>query len=155
MINPKPTLSGITLLFGDKQDLQNESSVSCPTFIDCASCHYLYANHQTGLYGKPLHQNWLKEVFEENIFLSHPPSLVPSLSNWRCPCTFLGRHCLKPSPWLILFKSMSIQLDLDLLNDACLRMQAACRIDLQVNRLRRRCIWVGTSTHTFHLHTLA
>jgi hypothetical protein len=78
MINPKPTLSGIALSFGDKRDLQNESSVSCPALIDCASCHNLYANRRTGLYGNPLHQNRLKEIFEENIFFpTHPPWYLP------------------------------------------------------------------------------
>jgi hypothetical protein len=36
------------------------------------------------------YHNRLKEASEENIFLSHPPSLVPSRSNKKVPFYFLG-----------------------------------------------------------------
>jgi hypothetical protein len=85
MINLKPTLSGIALLFCDKRELSNKSSVSCPTLIDCASCHNLYLNCRTGLYGNPLHQNQLKEVFEENIIFV---ILALHQQEW-----VVGNHC--------------------------------------------------------------
>ena len=43
----------------------------------------------------------------------------------RCPSTFLGRHCLEPSPWRILFGSMSIRLNIGLI-EWCLVEDAGC-----------------------------